>query len=56
VSVYTQGDVIPPKMSCSPLSGVQSSTGVRFGATAIVGLDIVGPVWQGWTLADYGLA
>jgi len=26
------------------------------GATEIAGLDIDGPVWQGWTLPDYGMA
>jgi len=25
------------------------------GATEIAGLDIVGPVWQGWTLPNYRL-
>jgi len=26
--------------------------GRRKGATEIAGLDIVGPVWQGWTMTD----
>jgi len=24
----------------------------HYGATEIAGLDIVGPVWQGWTMTD----
>jgi len=30
----------------------KSSVLIHTGATVIAGLDIVGPVWEGWTMTD----